>query len=107
MYGTNTREDPATSLDAQHHAVCLLQMMIVSEPTMVTQALDRQLYPEFIDKPSLYSIINQVQAFPISSLASSTIDSFRRAQKCTVPRKGVTQDMAAMTSLDSSSSAAA
>ncbi len=41
---------------------CLLQMMIVTEPTMVTQALDRQLYPEFIDKPSLYNIINQVQA---------------------------------------------
>ena len=29
---------------------------------MVTQALDRQLYPEYIDKPSLYDVINQVQA---------------------------------------------
>ena len=41
---------------------CLLQMLIVTEPTMVTQALDRQLYPEFIDKPSLYNVINKVQA---------------------------------------------
>ena len=37
-------------------------MMIISDPELVTQSLDRQLYPEFIDKPSFYSIINQVQA---------------------------------------------
>ena len=37
-------------------------MMVISEPELVTQSLDRQLYPEYIDKPSFYSIINQVQA---------------------------------------------
>ena len=37
------------------------QMLIISEPTLLTQALDRQLYPEFIDKPDFYSGIDQVQ----------------------------------------------
>lgn len=35
---------------------------------MMTQVLDRQLYPEFIDKPSLYQIINQASILAACSL---------------------------------------
>ena len=78
MHAASTRQDPAISLTAEYHASCLLQMMIVTDPMLVTQALDRQLYPEYIDKPSLYSVINQVQASPAFSAAFCSSDSFRR-----------------------------
>ena len=35
---------------------------------MITQVLDRQLYPESIDKPSLYQIINQANILAACSL---------------------------------------
>ena len=35
---------------------------MVSEPKMVTQLLDRQMYPDSIDKAPLYNLMDQVRA---------------------------------------------
>ena len=41
------------------HCPCMLQVMMVSEPKMVTQVLDRQMYPDSIDKAPLYNMMDQ------------------------------------------------
>ena len=48
---------------------------------MITQVLDRQLYPESIDKPSLYHIINQANIFAACSLPHLK-HTFEFARRC-------------------------
>ena len=39
----------------------MLQVMMISEPKMVTQLLDRQMYPDSIDKAPLYNMMDQAR----------------------------------------------